>query len=61
MPADRSNESIIRLNEVIERTSLSRSTLYAYMNKGLFPKPVKLGLRAVGWYASEVNDWIVSR
>lgn len=54
-------DSILRLPEVMKRTGLSRSTIYVYIEKGLFPKPIKIGLRAVGWYASEVNQWILSR
>lgn len=54
-------ETIIRLPEVMNRTSLSRSTIYAYIKKGMFPKPIKIGLRAVGWHESEIIDWIKSR
>ena len=49
---------ILRLPAVSELTGLPRSTLYLYMNKGLFPKPIKLGLRSVGWIQDEVNQWL---
>jgi prophage regulatory protein len=52
---------IIRLKEVIETTGLSRSTLYSYIEQGIFPKSVPLGGRCVGWVESEVADWIVAR
>lgn len=32
-----------------------------YVKKGVFPKPVKLGLRAVGWIESEVSTWFRAR
>jgi prophage regulatory protein len=28
------------------------------MQKGKFPEPVSLGLRAVGWLESDIDDWI---
>jgi len=45
---------------ILRRTQLeaagcgSRSTIYLRIEQGLFPKPVKLGARAVGWPAREV-------
>ncbi|MGO3344155.1 MAG: AlpA family phage regulatory protein [Marinomonas sp.] len=44
----------MRLNEVINTTGLSRSSIYAYMAKGGFPKPIQLGPRAVAWVEEEV-------
>lgn len=52
---------IIRLKEVIDTTGLARSTVYKYVAEGLFPKPVSLGDRSVGWVESEVHDWILAR
>lgn len=54
------NERIIRIEEVMNRTGLSRSTIYAYIEKGKFPKRIKIGLRAVGWYESEISKWVAS-
>ena len=34
---------LIKLNEVKARTGLSRSSIYAYIDKGIFPAQVKLG------------------
>ena len=52
---------ILRRPEVERRTGLSRSTLYAMMAEGVFPKPVRLGKRAVGWRESDVLAWLESR
>lgn len=49
---------ILRLPLVLECTGLSRSTVYARVSLGTFPKPVSLGARAVGWIESEVEEWI---
>jgi prophage regulatory protein len=52
---------IIRLKEVIDSTGLARSTVYKYVAEGVFPKPVSLGDRSVGWVESEVHDWVLAR
>jgi prophage regulatory protein len=50
--------SILRLPAVKGRVGLSRSSIYARMAEGAFPKPVRLGPRAVGWVESEISAWI---
>ena len=55
------NERILRRPEVEARIGLSRSTIYAQMADGDFPKPVRLGKRAVGWPESAVAQWLASR
>jgi prophage regulatory protein len=52
---------ILRRPAVEQTTGLSRSTLYAMMAEDAFPKPVKLGKRAVGWRASDISAWLESR
>lgn len=52
---------LIKLKEVIEKTSLGRSTIYEFMTKGTFPKQVSLGAKSVAWLESEVDDWIMER
>ena len=52
---------ILRRREVQDRTSLPRSTLYELIAAGSFPKPVRLGPRAVGWLEAEVCRWIQQR
>ena len=55
------SERICRLPDVKAQTGLSRSTLYAMMADGRFPKPMKLGERAVGWAEAEIVAWLESR
>ncbi len=55
------SERIYRLPEVKAKTGLSRSTLYAMIADDRFPKPIKLGERAVGWSEAEVAKWIEAR
>ncbi len=49
---------ILRLPIVLDRTGLSRSTVYQRVMEGRFPKPVSLGARAVGWIETEIEEWI---
>ena len=44
--------------EVLDFTSLSRSTLYLYISKGTFPGPVKGDRLIIGWLRSDVNAWL---
>jgi len=55
------SDRLLRLPEVLRLTGLSRSTLYRKIKAGEFPRPVKLGKRAVGWRESEVIAWINGR
>lgn len=51
----------LRRRAVEEITGLSRSTIYHMMSKGLFPRPVKLTGKAVGWPESAIAEWLDSR
>lgn len=55
------SHTISRIRRVSERTGLPRSTIYARIAEGDFPKPISLGGRAVGWIDAEVDDWIERR
>lgn len=50
---------LLRLPKVCERSGLSRSRIYDPASN--FPKPVKIGPRAVGWVESEVDQWVKDR
>lgn len=49
---------LIRLPEVLDKTGLSRSRLYADKS---FPKRVRLGARGVAWVEAEIEEWIQER
>lgn len=53
--------TIIRLNDVIKMTGLSRSSIYDLISKDTFPKQIKLTSRSSGWLESEVQQWIDER
>lgn len=52
---------ILRRPEVENRTGLARSTIYLMISEGNFPKPIRLGKRAVGWPEADINHWIEQR
>jgi prophage regulatory protein len=51
-------ERILRLDAVIERTGLSRSTLYRKIQQGKFPKQIAISTRCSGWRETAVNEWM---
>ncbi len=55
------SQSIQRLPKVIERVSLSRSSIYLKMQDGTFPPSIKLSKRAIGWPEHIVTEWIEQR
>ena len=58
---DQITSNIIRLSQVKNKIGLGRSTIYAFIKAGNFPKPINLGLRSVGWLESDIDGWIQSR
>lgn len=52
---------VLRRPEVEVRTGLSRSTIYAMMDDGSFPRPIRLGKRAVGWPDHVIAEFLSSR
>jgi len=56
-PLDR----MLRRPEVEEITGRSRSAIYEGMAAGTFPKPVKIGTRAIAWPESVIRSWIAER
>ena len=44
-----SEARFLRLPDVLARYGCSRATVYAWMARGDFPAPVKLGCRLVAW------------
>lgn len=52
---------VIRLKEVVQLTTLSRSSIYRLMSENNFPNSIKLGDRAVAWLQVEVEQWLEQR
>lgn len=54
-------DRMLRRKEVEQITGRSRSAIYEGMAAGTFPKPVKIGARAVAWPESVIREWIAER
>jgi prophage regulatory protein len=51
----RGTGAILRRSQVEREVGLKRSTIYQRMQEGTFPRPIRLGERAVGWRASDIE------
>jgi prophage regulatory protein len=51
-------DRILRIGTVLQLTGLSRSTLYRKVQRGTFPKQIKLSERCAGWRQSAVKAWM---
>lgn len=48
---------LMKLPAVIGETALSRSSIYAMINEGRFPLPVRIGISSVAWRDEDVEAW----
>ncbi|HFQ5227608.1 TPA: helix-turn-helix transcriptional regulator [Vibrio vulnificus] len=51
----------LRLQEVKEKTGLSKSAIYSKIKEREFPASVPIGSRTVAWLESDINDWLEGR
>ena len=54
-----SADRILRIRTVLERTGLSRSTLYRKIQLGTSPKQLRISERCIGWRESAVEAWML--
>lgn len=47
----------LRLGEVQSSVGLGRSSIYAKIQHGSFPKPIKIGPRVSVWPESAIESW----
>ena len=52
---------VIRQDEAIRLTGLSRTSLWRLERAGLFPPRRRIGRQAVGWLASDIDEWLATR
>lgn len=50
--------NILNVNQVSKKTTLGRSSIYAYTAAGKFPASVRIGVGKVGWVEAEVDAWL---
>lgn len=49
---------LIRLPEVMNKTGYSKAWIYRLISRGVFPEPIKIGIRARAFVESEIDEWI---
>ena len=49
---------LLRLPQVKESTGLSKSSIYARIAEGTFPKQISIGPRLVVWVEAAIQNWI---
>ncbi|HQU48367.1 MAG TPA: AlpA family phage regulatory protein [Casimicrobiaceae bacterium] len=52
---------LLRRRQVEALIGRGRSSIYEMIAAGEFPKPIRVGRRAVRWLAHEVDGWIRAR
>ncbi|WP_269462526.1 helix-turn-helix transcriptional regulator [Sphingobium sp. YG1] len=55
---DRRTDRLLRKPEVSAKTGMSVSAIYRLEMAGCFPRRLQIGLRAVGWYESDIDEFI---
>ena len=55
------SKKVLRFPEACAKTGLSRPHIYRLMRDGKFPRPIKIGDRAVGFVESELDELIEQR
>lgn len=58
MPEPVKSDRLLKLREVMQRTSLGSSTIYRRLEAGTFPKPRQLGPACVRWMESDIDRWL---
>ena len=53
-------DRLIRLPEVIQITSLSRTQIYRLIAAGTFPKQSRISHKVAAWRQSDVAAWVAS-
>ena len=56
-----SKTAILKLPQVIEATGLGRTSIYMKIKEGVFPPPITLSMRSVGWLENQVQEFIKQR
>ena len=52
---------LIRLREVLNKTGLSKATLYRLIAAGEFPASIQISVRTVGWEESLVDEFLMKK
>jgi prophage regulatory protein len=50
--------NFLRIVDVMKKTGIAKSTIWLWVNKGRFPKPIKLSPRITVWENEKINEWM---
>jgi len=53
--------AFLRMPKVVRMTGLGRSTIYRMIAAEEFPRPVRVGKRAVAWRSIDLDRWSADR
>ena len=56
-----SNGAIIREKELDAETGTRRLSRWRWRKQGLFPRPIRLGPNSIGYFRSEIEQWLRER
>ena len=54
-------DRIVRMRELKQLIGSSNATIYRYIKRNEFPKPVQISANCVGWRLSAIEDWLKAR
>lgn len=57
----KSNIRLIRMPEVLSKTGFKKSWIYLLISNDSFPKPIKMGARAIAFVEAEIDQWVEDR
>jgi predicted DNA-binding transcriptional regulator AlpA len=60
-PAPLPDCELVRLPQLLAAIPVAPSTIWKYIQEGMFPRPLKLSPRVTVWRTSEVREWIAKR
>ena len=60
-PTKNTQIHLLRMPEVIQRTGLSRSTIYALVAEGKFPRQIKVSENTAAWLGHEIEAYLIAR
>lgn len=52
---------VYRLKEVCALIKLSPASIYRLIEAEAFPKPIRIGVKAVAWRETDLEEWLASR
>ena len=49
---------LLRINDVVKLTTLSKSCIHLWVAQGRFPKPLTISATVKVWRKSQIEDWL---